>query len=206
MNTGAFLSGDTIQVNFSVKNNTDNDIEKIPICLIESVMLWTKKSNIHINRVVSTAIYPNLVKKRSLSTGQVKMRVPALWPSSIGFSNLIEVSYYLVVINKTNGQNFAKKFEKPYEINSNSFDNESRLLLLIGTVSYKEDSIEPPPYTDLNETDQELPMYEEYQANNNRLLEVVVELDSRRLTLPAIVPDLSKHSRTFGSFFGSLFG
>lgn len=154
--------------------------------------------------MVARVDFPNRVNKGSSATNQLKLRVPALWPSSNGHSRMIDVSYYLVVLKSTDS-NATKIFEKPFEINPNSFDKESRLPVLIGTVPYNA-SIDPPPYTDVNEPDEELPMYENYQANNNQMTEVVVELESRRLTLPAIVPDLKKSGWSIGNFFGSLFG
>ena len=169
-------------------------------------MLWTKKSNIEVNRVVARADFPSRIDKRSSSTANIKLRVPALWPSSNGHSNIIEVSYYLIVMTKPTELSHTKPFDKPYEISSASFDSESRLPILIGTVSFKEDLMEPPSYDDVNEPGEELPMYNEYQSNNSRLSEVVVELDSKRLTLPAVMPELNSRRKSIGNLFGSVFG
>lgn len=170
------------------------------------MVLWTKKSNLEVNRVVARVDFPSRIEKRSTSTGTIKLRVPALWPSSNGHSNIIEISYYLIVMTKPTEQ-FTKPFDKPFEISSASFDNESRLPILVGTVPFKEDLMDPPSYDDVNQPEEEeLPMYNQYQSDNNRMAEVVVELDSKRLTLPAVMPELSNRRKSIGNLFGSVFG
>jgi hypothetical protein len=63
----------------------------------------------------------------------------------------------------------------------------------------------PPPYTETNQYGDELPMYAEVEAAENASLNgVTVELDSKRLTLPAIVPDLNKAGWSIGGLFGSV--
>lgn len=187
-----------------IKNNSDKDLEHLPICIIESVVLWTKKSSVEVNRIVAGANFPSRVKKRASATGNVKLRVPALWPSSNGRTDLIEVNYYLAVLTKP--MDLSKKtMNKPIIINLNDFDKQSRVPIVVGTVPFKDGLTSPPAYNDLEGDNEELPDYD-HLPRSSQDDGIVVELDSRRLTLPAIVPELDKSGWYVGNLLGSLLG
>lgn len=205
------MAGEMIEIKATIKNNSDVDVDQIPICLVETALMWMKKkrSSIEVNRVVAFANFPSRVKKRSTGTGSVTLRVPALWPTSNGRSDFIDVNYYLIVVTKP-PELGNKPLTKPIVIGQNAFDRESRVSIVIGTVPFKEDELDeapPPSYAEATQFEEELPMYDEVHVNGySQSGELVVELDSRRLTLPAVLPEISKSGRSFGSLLGSVFG
>lgn len=111
------MSGDVIQVKASITNNSDVDLSHVPICLIESVSLWTKRGTFEINRVVACASFSARVRKRETESGRVRIRVPAVWPSSNDRCNIIDCTYYLAVVTKP-ADVANKPLDKPLPISS----------------------------------------------------------------------------------------
>lgn len=200
-----------MKIQATIINKSDMDIDSFPICLIETVTMWSKKGPMEVSRVVARANFPNRVKKRSTSEiesgKQLKLRVPALWPSSNNKCDILEVAYCLAIVKATELQG-NKTFEKPITIGSNAYDKMFQIPILIGTVPYKEDMTSPPSYHDVdgesNNGSDDLPQYDDFVQTSSPLVEQVFELDSRRITLPGNVPELSKPRLSLGNLFGNL--